>query len=348
MNTHPRRRDQPVDHQDLAELLPAPGRPVLSQDRHRVLREHLMENITDEAGQQSPVPTPSSTPPARRRPSRRLVLGAAPLALAVVVGLGVAVVGSHDPKGSASASAVQHDQAVKVLNQIALAASESPAVTVGDNQYIYTSTEGSSRVWDGPTTFIRDSKGKVTGLKTYKGNVQSEEWEPVDGKREGLRHLVALSADGTPDPSQTENIAMVGGDGYLNFKQLQALPTDPDALLKKLEEGGEGVAHSRLTEIVFENVGAILDEATLLPDLDSALYRALAKLPDVYVVKNVKDAAGRSGIGLGYTKPNGSPTSAVGGFVFDAKTLTYLGTPDSALLSAGVADQKGKAPVTSS
>lgn len=69
MIIHPRRHDQPTDHQDLEEMLPPPGRPVLAQDRQRVLREHLMAHITTS-------PPPSG--PARRTPSPRLPNAAVP------------------------------------------------------------------------------------------------------------------------------------------------------------------------------------------------------------------------------------------------------------------------------
>ncbi|MFD8095186.1 CU044_5270 family protein [Streptomyces malaysiensis] len=351
MNTAPRRRDQPVDHQDLAELLPAPGRPVLRRDRHRVLREHLMEHITNETiHSQSGTTSASPVPPAPRRPGRRLVLIAAPLALAAVVGMGAVAVDvvqdgkdGNGGKGTTTATggtAAEHRQAVQLLDRIAVTAADRPAVTVRDDQFIYTKSQGSSAIWGGPSKPVRDSKGDITGTKTYKGNVQSQEWQPVDGKRDGLRRLVALSPGGEPDPSQRQDITMVG-TGYLTFRQLQALPTDPDALLKKLESGN-GVVKSRLTETVFENVGAILDQATLLPDLSAALYRAVAKLPDVRVVKNVKDGAGRTGIGLTYTDRR-NPSKTTGGYwVFDSKSLAYLGTDRSALLDVAVADDKGE------
>ncbi|MFG1663876.1 CU044_5270 family protein [Streptomyces sp. Y7] len=351
MNTNPRRRNQLDDYQDLAQLLPAPGHPVLTQDRHHVLKERLMEQITHDTDprQSAATDTPSSSPvlPAPRRPGRRLVLFAAPLALTAVVGLGVVAVDrAQDDNGASGVSATEHREAAQLLDRIALVAADRPAVQVSDDQFIYTKSQGSSAIWGGPTTPVRDSKGEIVGLKTYKGNVQSEEWRTVDGKGDGLRQLIALSSSGEPDPSKKQDIAMSPGAAYLTFRHLQALPTDPDALLKKLKSDS-GVEKSRLTETVFENVGVILDQATLLPDLSAALYRAVAKLPDVRVVENVKDGAGRPGIGLTYSGADGSSENASGHWVFDAKSLTYLGTTKSALLEVGVADNKGGLPGSS-
>ncbi|MFE5368892.1 hypothetical protein [Streptomyces mirabilis] len=157
MNTNPRRRDQPVDYQDLAELLPAPSRPVLAQDRHRVLRENLMEHITHETTREqsgatttSPTTSPNASPviPARQSPGRRLVLVAPPLALATAVGLGVVAVDSaQDGKCDTAAAGVMaddHRKATQLLDRIALAAADRPTIKVRDDQFIYTKSQKSA------------------------------------------------------------------------------------------------------------------------------------------------------------------------------------------------------------
>lgn len=343
MNTNPLRREQPLDHHELAELLPAPGRPVLAQDRHRVLREHLMQHITREhesIHEQSATTTTTSRPSPVRR---RLVLVAAPLALAAVVGLGVVAVDSaQDGKhGTAAAGVTAADQrkATQLLDRIALAAADRPVVTARDDQYIYTKSQGSAAelgVDFSSAEELAQHKGTFTP-KAYNGAVQQEQWNSVDGKHDGLRKGVAVA-----DPSQKMTMDMKG-TGYLTFRQLQALPTDPDALLKKFSVDAGNVTAARRTEVVVENLGAIIDEATLLPDLSAAIYRATAKLPGVSVVDHVKDASGREGVGLTF---KGAPKGYA--WVFDASSLVYLGTTDAALLGVGVTDKTGEAPVSSS
>jgi hypothetical protein len=340
MNTDPRRRDQPADHHELAEMLPAPGHPVLAQDRHRVLREHLMAHMTHEtAPEQSGATPPSPTAPGRRRPGRRLVLVAAPLALAAVVGLGaVAVDSAQNGKGS-TATAGDRRQAERLLNRIALAAAGRPAVPVRDDQYIYTKSQGSARELG--VDFTRaEELAKQQGdsrVPEYQGPVRAEEWQPVDGKRDGLRTGVAVT-----DPSQRMVMDM-RGVGYLTFRQLQALPTDPDALLKRLYGDAGNVEPSRRAETALENIGVIIDSATLLPDLSAAIYRAMAELPGARVVDHAKDAAGRTGVGLTFTD---SPEGYA--WVFDSSSLVYLGTTRTALLQVGVTDRKGEEPAGSS
>lgn len=59
------RREESLDHAELARLLPAPGDPHLSLDRHLLLEEHLMNEIQRTA--------PAPRPPLRRPAARHAV-----------------------------------------------------------------------------------------------------------------------------------------------------------------------------------------------------------------------------------------------------------------------------------
>ncbi|MGX9890891.1 CU044_5270 family protein [Streptomyces sp. NPDC002276] len=323
-----------TDPQELAELLPAPGRPVLSRDRHRVLREHLMQHITHEHDTVREQSTTTVTAP-RRPARRRLVLVAAPLALAAAVGLGVVAVDNARDGKDGTAAADSHQKAVQLLDRIALAAASRSTVTARADQFIYTKSQGSAAelgVDFSSAAELAGHKGTFTA-KPYDGAVRQEQWDAVDGKADGLRKGVAVT-----DPTQKMSMDMKGA-GYLTFRQLQALPTDPDALLKKFSSDAANVSAARRTEVVVENLGAVVDEATLLPDLSAAIYRAVAKLPGVSVVDHVKDAAGREGVGLTFKNaPKGYA------WVFDSSSLVYRGTTDAALLGVGVADRAGEVP----
>ncbi|MBK3566954.1 CU044_5270 family protein [Streptomyces sp. MBT62] len=323
-----------TDPQELAELLPAPGRPVLSRDRHRVLREHLMQHITHEHDTVREQSATTGTAPGRPA-RRRLVLVAAPLALAAAVGLGVVAVDNARDGKDGTAAADGHQKAVQLLDRIALAAASRPTVTARDDQFIYTKSQGSAAelgVDFSSAAELAGHKGLFTP-KPYNGAVRQEQWDAVDGKADGLRKGVAVA-----DPTQKMSMDMKGA-GYLTFRQLQALPTDPDALLKKFAGDASDVSAARRTEVVVENLGAVVDEATLLPDLSAGIYRAMAKLPGVSVVDHVKDAAGREGVGLTFKNaPKGYA------WVFDSSSLVYRGTTDAALLGVGVTDQAGEVP----
>jgi len=132
----------------------------------------------------------------------------------------------------------------------------------------------------------------------------------------------------SPDPNVT------------TFRELQALPTDPDALLEKIYAGTRGEGQTR-ESAALEKIGDLLADATLLPELDAALYRAAAKIPGVSVVTDAKDYTGRSGIGLSFEERDGRTV-----WVFDKKSLDFLGSADEALLAVGVADKAGETPAT--
>ena len=122
--------------------------------------------------------------------------------------------------------------------------------------------------------------------------------------------------------------------------KLQTLPTDPGALLEKIYTGTRGEGQTR-ESAALEKIGDMLADATLLPELDAALYRAAARIPGVSVVTDAKDYTGRSGIGLSFKERDGRTV-----WVFDKKSLDFLGSADEALLAVGVADKAGETPAT--
>lgn len=99
MNRTPwRRRREPLDHAELAGLLPPPGDPVLPHDRLTTLEEHLMNEIqqtrSQKAAEAQPQPVimfPAPPPERPRRGGRRLALVGAAVAVAVLAGVAGAV-----------------------------------------------------------------------------------------------------------------------------------------------------------------------------------------------------------------------------------------------------------------
>ncbi|RGD59792.1 hypothetical protein DR950_20190 [Kitasatospora xanthocidica] len=83
MSATPRHRSEQADREELARLLPAPAAPVLPRSRHLLLKEHLLDSITDPDGTPD---TPRRTTPRRTTRRRGLLLGAAlPLGLAAAL-----------------------------------------------------------------------------------------------------------------------------------------------------------------------------------------------------------------------------------------------------------------------
>ncbi|WP_069764444.1 CU044_5270 family protein [Streptomyces sp. LUP47B] len=312
----------PDEREELARLLPSPGEPVLTSDRHDLLKDHLMRELTEQAPE---LPAVATAPGRRARaPRRRFAVIAVPLATAaaIVAAVLAGAVGSR--------TATTDADAVDLLNRIAEVAAAKKSVPVRDDQYVYVRTQGSMKFSEHDIRILREAS-----------------WTAVDGKRAGLRRVTVLV--GPPfrprDPLSsysrgTHDMRLNPDPNVTTFRELQALPTDPDALLEKIYAGTRGEGQTR-ESAALEKIGDMLADATLLPELDAALYRAAARIPGVSVVTDAKDYTGRSGIGLSFEERDGRTV-----WVFDKNSLDFLGTADEALLAVGVTDKTGETPAT--
>ncbi|WP_033322007.1 CU044_5270 family protein [Streptomyces yerevanensis] len=313
----------PEEREELARLLPSPGDPVLTSDRHDLLKDHLMRELT-QATPEVQGNRDTLTAPAPRKPSprRRFAMIAVPLATATAVAAAVVI-------GTGAFETPTPDQkAVDLLNRIATVAAAKESVPVRDDQYVYIRTQGSMKITDEDIRIFRDSR-----------------WNAVDGRREGLSRMTVLNG---PPPRPRDPLAgyakgtrdmTLGIDpNVTTYRELEALPTDPDVLLEKIYADTKGEGSSR-ESAALETIGDMLDDATLLPEVGAALYRAAAKIPGVRVVENAKDFAGRPGIGLSFKERDDHAV-----WVFDRKSLNYLGSDVEALLGVGVVDKVGETP----
>ncbi|MFJ8465529.1 CU044_5270 family protein [Streptomyces swartbergensis] len=303
----------PAEREELARLLPSPGEPVLPSDRQSLLKDHLMSEITQETD-------PRFVAPPRPRRLRRLMTVAVPLATAAAaVAVTLVTAGS-----GASDKPVADQEAVALLNRIATAAAAKKSVPVRDDQFVYTRVQGT---------------GLQEAGKEWK--YRRTDWQPIDGKREGLAKITVLNPPpgGGPfhDGKSTLDMAM-GAHGVSDYRTLEALPTDPDKLYQKIwaDTQGKGPTHEWAA---MQTIDALLNRAVLFPDVSAALYRAAAKIPGVSVVPKATDAAGRHGIGLTFQDGEDLDT-----WVFDRTTLDYLGTDEKALLDIGIVDRIGQQP----
>ncbi|MFG2370219.1 CU044_5270 family protein [Streptomyces sp. NPDC048504] len=317
----------PEEREELARLLPSPGEPVLTSDCHDLLKDHLMRELTefrDFTEPAAPELPDSATAPRRRAraPRRRFAVIVVPLATAA------AVVAAVLAGADGSRPATTDTDAVGLLNHIAEVAAAKKSVPVRDDQYVYVRTQGSMKFSDKDIRVLREAS-----------------WTAVDGRRAGLRRVTVLV--GPPfrprDPFSsyskgTHDMKLSPDPNVATFRELQALPTEPNALLEKIYADTKGEGQTQESEAL-EKIGELLPDATLLPELNAALYRAAAKIPGVSVVSDAKDYAGRSGIGLSFKELDGRTV-----WVFDKKSYDFLGSADEALLDVGVADKAGETP----
>jgi hypothetical protein len=232
---------------------------------------------------------------ARRTPRRRRLVprlaAAAALALIVVAGL-AAVRDLGGPESVPDASAA-------VLERAAVAAEGKPFVPPRDDQWIYveeriTSPGGGEpmirRYWravDGTGSAWRDDAGKLRVERVH------------GGKGRPIRALIGP---------------------FAAYDQLAALPTDPDALLRRAYREAANITGAGLTEHgdVYALFNGMLRDNVLPPELEAAIFRALKRVPGVTV--EPVDVNGRAALRVGQTEDWLREE-----MLLDAQTYTYLG-----------------------
>ncbi|MFF1301193.1 CU044_5270 family protein, partial [Streptomyces sp. NPDC058296] len=288
------------------------GDPHLSLDRHLLLEEHLMNEIQPTA----PAPAPS------RRPARRVLLIGVPVTAAALAGAFAFTV-LAGPGGSGTTAATPPPveapvvpiepgstaQLASTVERIAAAASASKTPEPGPGQYIYIKSEVSSLLVSHTDAY--KSKTWVQPLHIR------EVWNSPDGKQGWLDEPGYQPKGGITLNSDVERTL-----GNPSYDYLKTLPTDPDALLKKIYKETKGQGNSP-DQQAFTTVGDLLKEQLAPAKLNAALYQAAAKIPGVVVVDHAKDAAGREGIALAHVdQQRGDRTE----WIFDRKTYAYLGS----------------------
>ncbi|SDT75522.1 hypothetical protein SAMN05216371_4965 [Streptomyces sp. TLI_053] len=314
---------------ELARLLPPPARPELSSDRHRLLRGHLMSEIRD-------------TKPAR---VRRGKLGWVAIP-ALAGGLALAMVLPGGSDGAASKAPLAQQQsgqqvrggqpaesggttlnaapvaAVELLTQAADTAAGKPDPKPGKNQFVYVDSLVS---FAGYNLATGEAKVDAPHRRQIWLSVDGSQWGVLkeEGKTGKAGEAAAKEGDKRPaprpdgglwlDPTKKPTISAP------TYKYLAALPTDPDALLKKIyaETKGQGRTPDQQA---FATIGDLLREQIAPPAVSAALYRAAAKIPGVTAAADSVDASGRHGVAVAHEE-SGLRTE----WIFEPKTHEFLG-----------------------
>jgi hypothetical protein len=248
------------------------------------------------AGRAASVTGPDDLRPARQWILRRpwLAIGAA--AVAAVAAASVLATG-----GSPSVPVTARLTAVQVLDHAAAAAQRQATVIPRPGQFYYTAISGD---------------GFVTRT-----------WRSVDGSRDGLevvgtqRTVLTGCVDGSPE-------VRLGGDGGNKFQPCVTVPAYLPGLPVRAAAIDGYMARSisdpnmRRNPVVRQKfVEKLLRTSYLLPAQQAALYEFIAATPGVTAVSDVRDGAGRLGVGVSST--NGMMTVIL---IFDPQTYAYLGT----------------------
>ncbi|MER5710674.1 CU044_5270 family protein [Streptomyces sp. NPDC002122] len=295
----------------------------LPPGRHQFHKERLMSQIHDD--RRTTAAARAQRAPGSRNPFlRKAVLLPAVTALAGALVVGVLVLtpggtgGNGDDRAFGPAlttpiGAVDTKGAPRLLDRISLAAAEVDAPKARADQFVYIESRSAN-------THVR-TEGDESRLVSEPLHTRKS-WRSPDG-REGW-----MIEPGNTGP---EGITLAGPDetgndpkphlGAPTHDYLAALPTDPDALLRKIYKETEGQG-SGPDQQAFTTIGDLLGESWPSPRLTAALYRAAAKIPGVVMVDSATDAVGRKGVAVArLDESSGSRTE----WIFDSKTLTFLG-----------------------
>ena len=206
--------------------------------------------------------------------------------------------------------------AKQVLDTAATAALSHPGAPPRPDQFVYTK--------------VGDGTGRV-----------AQTWLSVDGSRNGLIE--------NPGANGTTTILGCVNDKRQCIPQpafFPAMPTTATAMPAYLAKT-LGVRLNDLNDVA-KVVEGLFQSDYLLPAQRAALYKFLATTPGLTLERNVKDVAGRPGIGVGWSF-QGSKAM----LVFDPSTYTLLGVTTwgergevggAALLQMAITNQAGQEP----
>ncbi|MFD9126272.1 CU044_5270 family protein [Kitasatospora sp. NPDC059571] len=307
----------------------------MEPDRQRTSKEFLLNEIDRHH-------RPSAVTP-RRWGRLALVTAVAAVAGITVV---IATQGGSVPVEKAPPATAA---SVQLLDRVAQAAFTQPQAQARDTQYSYVKTVGHS-------TSLSEGSGGTMQRDTTTENM--EEWIAVDGLRPGLQRGTGGDKE-IPAPS----------GGALNsptYKLLAGLPTDPEALLKRiyadanLNHGAGTDSTTGPDQEAFVTIGDLLRSSVAPPQVSAALYRAAGHIPGVMTVDDAVDAAGRHGVAV--ARVHGGERDE---WIFDQQSLRLLGertvllkdgpwgkagdeVTSIAVVARGIVDAPGQTPSTKS
>ncbi|MER7875530.1 CU044_5270 family protein [Streptomyces solisilvae] len=319
MNASPS-QPHPAEWPETQELLTTEERG-LPAGRHDFHKEHLMARIHDDLRTNTTPGTPSAPAPARQRNPflrRTILLPAAACAVAGAAVAGFALTGGGDggdgktplatgPALTTHIGTADAKGASQLLNRISLAAADTSGPTVRDRQYIYVASKVASTF---PKTV--DDKTTIVSQELHPRQV----WQSPDGK-DGW--LIERGETGDKGITLASSVPMSAA-----YNTLAKLPTDPDALLKKIYQD---VDKNRDKEVprdqaAFVAIGDLLSESYPPAELVPTLYKVAAKIPGVVAVDDAVDATGRHGVAVARLNEQDGQREE---WIFDKKTLALLG-----------------------
>ncbi len=297
-------------------------------------------------------------------PRRAVLIPAVAVGAAVAVGLGVVVRlpgDEHSRTAAARSGVLSADDSAAALELAAATVEKSTVTEPGPKQWVYeksVSLSNGTQKMKWPT-----DHGTVTIDPS-----KSEEWTRWDGTGSATlpgyppSGRIPKSFDPTKlqvwyGPNQEEKWKKEGYDDRSQrqfWRLLVTLPSDPDAMMKKIREKHAigDIKHETQAQRDWREISVLFRSVLIPSKVQASMYRALAKIPGARVEQGVKDPLGRDAIGVFVDYPTRIPSGAQGRqeFFLDPKTYVYLGESmqDGEMVSAraawGVVDKPGQRP----
>lgn len=259
----------------------------------------------------------------RRRPVRRLA-AAAGLAAAAVLAIALwPAGGSDDGAGLAPASA---EAALERAARAAQSGAER-ALSLGEYFYVrersayLTTNTGEGAGWSAlvpserETWTRRDGSGRFvardSGPPAFPGPRDRANWKAQGSP--SLNRSVGPGAGMRFPPSP-----ITAGGSSLTYAQLSELPSDGEAMYRRLIELANGAGPSPDVE-AFVIIGDLLRSVPVPPHVRAGLYRAAAHIKGVRYAGAVTDELGRRGLAIELTEDHGRRR-----LVFDPETSQVL------------------------
>jgi hypothetical protein len=245
---------------------------------------------------------------------------AAVVAVGVVSARGGPAPGPVPLRTKVASPPVQAVTAAQVLDLAAHAAETDGEIAPKPNQFI---------VYESITMYPAFIGDQARYLYRTKRKI----WLSADGTRTGalrVEYLDPKPYPGWPIPS----IATNGGGGVemlpicpstggrpRDYVHLSKLPTDPQKMFAYLREAA-GDSKGDRDYATWAAAGDLIRESYLPPAQRAALYRAIKLLPGVEFVAQAEDAAGRTGVAVGYVDRQ---TGVREQLIFSPTSYRYLG-----------------------
>ncbi|WP_203597260.1 CU044_5270 family protein, partial [Actinomadura bangladeshensis] len=185
-------------------------------------------------------------------------------------------------------------EAAHVLDRAAAVAATRPSAGAAPRQWVYTKMR-------------LTSSAKPAGLVTG-GPYRTETWEVW---RRGDGKQYAAYENGRPRAGH-ELVSSAVASGF------EPLPSDPEALLRKIRRGPKGGGGDQMA---YETLVTILRDSLHAPETEAAIFQAIKLIPGVTPVEGEVEIAGRPAIALGLTVEGWLHEEVL----LDPETFTYLG-----------------------